>query len=405
MGELDGRRILLLIVGHLANAPRARKEAAALVRAGARVWVRGVWSDPARADEDRALAQSLGIDFEPVCDLRPGVGPATDRVRHALATRAWALRMRSPRLLGPGAPEMLRAARTLRCDLTIAHGEPGLWVVDRLARAGHRVGVDFEDWFSEDQLEHDRPAALRHWLRTLEHRLLRDAHHVTATTSAMAGALAEAAGVARVPAVVPNSFAFDPQVRPADATPALRFHWFSQTVGPGRGLETLAAALPLLHGDWQLTLRGALHGHAAWFDRLFGAAWGDRVRRVDTLPVDELPRAVAQHDVGLALEVPYCRNKDLTASNKLFDYLRGGLAVIATDTRGQHEAMSAGAPVGSIVPPADAQALARAMQSCIDDRAQAQQLRQNARAMARDTWDFARFEPVIVRSVTGALAS
>ena len=43
--QIDGKSVLILIGGHLANAPRPQKEARALREAGARVFVRGVCSD------------------------------------------------------------------------------------------------------------------------------------------------------------------------------------------------------------------------------------------------------------------------------------------------------------------------------------------------------------------------
>lgn len=405
MGEavLSGRRVLLLIVGHLANAPRARKEASALVRAGAKVYVRGVWTDPARVEEDHAIAREIGIDYARVCDLRPREGSRHDRFRQRVAALATRGGVYGPRMLGPGAPEALREARRLRCDLTIAHGEPGMWAASHLRADGLRVGVDFEDWFSHDQLDRDRPLQVRRTLRGLERGLLQQASHVSTTTGVMAEALARDAGTSRRPLVVPNSFDFGGAPDPAPPSSTMRFHWFSQTVGPGRGLDVLADALPHLHGDWSLTLRGALHGHARWYDEVFGARFGDRVQRCEPLPVDALPAAVAQHDVGLALEVPYCPNKDLTASNKLFDYLRCGLAVIATDTAGQVEAMSKGPVSGWTVPAGDAPALADVLQRCIDNRDEVVERRGNARIAARDVWDFKRFEPALIDSVVRAL--
>ena len=52
--------------------------------------------------------------------------------------------------------ELLTAAQQLAADLYIAHSEPGLWVAAQLARMGRRIGVDMEDWFSEDLLPEAR---------------------------------------------------------------------------------------------------------------------------------------------------------------------------------------------------------------------------------------------------------
>jgi glycosyltransferase involved in cell wall biosynthesis len=46
---------------------------------------------------------------------------------------------------------------------------------------------------------------------------------------------------------------------------------------------------------------------------------------------------IAEHDIGLALEATVPSSRDLTITNKILQYLLGGLAVVATHTSGQAE--------------------------------------------------------------------
>ena len=405
-----GRTVLILIVGHLASAPRAQKEARALRAAGARVLVRGNWSHAALVAEDLALARELDVDFAPVTDLRRQGGSSADRWRQRLARGANRFGLVSGRVLGPGAPELLREARRIRADLTMVHSEPGLWVGEKLLAQGLRVGVDFEDWFSRDQLPADRNASVRRVLDRLERHLLRHAHCCLATTEVMANALAGHAGATRIPTVVRNCFpAIDlAAAAGGSADPvrlsATRFYWFSQTIGPGRGLETLAQALPLLRGDWQLTLRGAIEGHRDWFAQTFQAEVRDRIVCLGPVSNAELPHRTRSHQVGLALELPYCPNKELTASNKIHEYLRAGLAVIATRTSGQEEVMRASGGAGAMVEPGDPQALAAAMQRMLDDPDHLHNCRRQAGQAGRTVWDWARHEPTLLAPLARALA-
>ena len=55
------------------------------------------------------------------------------------------------------------------------------------------------------------------------------------------------------------------------------------------------------------------------------------------VPHHELLSRIAEHDVGYAAEVPYCESRNLTITNKVFQYLLAGIPVIATDTAGQVE--------------------------------------------------------------------
>jgi glycosyltransferase involved in cell wall biosynthesis len=410
MGALRGRTVLSVIVGHLASAPRAQKEARALRSAGAEVIIRGNWYDPSLVDEDRALAAELDVDFAPATDLRRLGGHMVDRWRHRLAREAQRIGLRSPRVLGPGAPELLRAARRINADLTVVHSEAALWVGRALLQDGRRVAVDFEDWFSHDQLPEDRSPSVRAALEVLERHLLVKAHACLATTHVMAEALAAHGHASRVPTVVRNCFPAlaagqDWPGAPDVVDPAVvSFYWFSQTIGPGRGLETLARALALVRGEWQLTLRGALDRHRAWFEVTFSPEVRKRIRCVAPVSNAHLPARTRSHDVGLALEVPYCLNKELTASNKIHEYLRAGLAVIATDTRGQAEVMHASGGAGELVAPGDVDALAVAMQCMLDDPAHRAACRAHAAQAGATTWDWARQEPALLHALAGALA-
>lgn len=408
---LRGRTVMSVIVGHLASAPRAQKEAKALRDAGAQVIIRGNWVDPALADEDLALARALDVDFEPVTDLRREGGRLLDRWRHRLAHESCnRLGVLSARVLGPGAPELLRAARRIGADLTMVHSEPGLWVGRQLLAEGRRVGVDFEDWFSCDQLPSDRKVSVRDALQVLERYMLCNANCCLTTTQVLAAALAEYAGTPRLPTVVPNCFpAIDAeQPLPGEADTidgsAVSFYWFSQTIGPGRGLEALAQALPLLRGDWQLNLRGAMRGYQDWFEDTFQGEVRARIHCLDPVTNAELPARTRSHHVGLALELPYCPNKVLTASNKIHEYLRAGLAVIATDTRGQDEVMRASPGAGVLIGAGDPCALAAAMQRMLDDPHHLRECRQHAADAGRTVWDWARHEPVLLRALADALA-
>jgi glycosyltransferase involved in cell wall biosynthesis len=181
------------------------------------------------------------------------------------------------------------------------------------------------------------------------------------------------------------------------------FHWFSQTIGPSRGLECLAQALPLLTGKWELHLRGRSDLTSGWISETFGNFLASKVFILPPTTNELLAAHTASHDVGLALEIPYAANKDLTASNKIFEYMRCGLGIIATDTKGQNEAIAACPQVGRVVTAENAEALAGAMQHYIDDRVALQAAKQAALVAAQTVWAWETFEPTVQAALQAAV--
>jgi glycosyltransferase involved in cell wall biosynthesis len=386
------RQILILAAGHLSMAPRVQKEACALMEAGHRVEVSGVWFDPELAERDARLVARTGIRFTPALDFRGG-SPRAEAWRLRVRWRGrWARerfrrwRIFSPALLGYGVEELLGVAEKAAADLTIVHSETGLWVAAQLRRRGRRVGVDFEDWFSRDLPEHVRRARPVRVLDELESAVGREAAYVLAPSRAMAHALAAAYRLPS-PSVVYNAFPWEERRamdgrrldRADSALPSL--HWFSQTIGPDRGLELLFSALPLVRHRLHVYLRGACSAPTRrWLNGLIPPGWGGSVTVLPPVGREELLSRIAEHDIGLALESASIPSRDLSVSNKLFHYLQAGLAVIATDTRGQREVLTACGEAGTLLPEATPGALARA----IDRYLSTPELLDRARAAARD---------------------
>lgn len=367
-------KILILIGAHLCTAPRPQKEAETFANAGHDVTVAGFWFDPELVKRDCQLASNKKWRFEPIIDYQP-----TQRLKHLgirlqgrLAKEAFQrFGIFSPVLLGYGAKAMLKFARKAKADLTIVHSEAGLWVGNHLLDEGLRVGVDFEDWFSEDLLPAARNARPIVHLKKLESRLARDCNYCLTTSYALASTLAEAYQVEQ-PTVIYNTFPWaerkqiDNQQHDRKNIELPSLHWFSQTIGPGRGLETLFQALPHLKIPLEIHLRGnCSESTRQWLKLSVPDRWQDAIFIHPTVPNQELLSRIAEHDIGLALELKDILSRNLTITNKLFQYLQAGLAIIATDTTGQREIISQNPEVGSLIPSENPIALAQAIEGLL----------------------------------------
>jgi glycosyltransferase involved in cell wall biosynthesis len=139
-------------------------------------------------------------------------------------------------------------------------------------------------------------------------------------------------------------------------------YWFSQTLGNGRRLEDLIAALPLLKHEAEIHLRGKpVSGFEKWLSYRTPEAWRGRIMVHGLVSNAELLSRISEHDIGFAGETPLIRSRDLTVTNKILFYLLAGLAVVASETGGQREVASQ-APSGVFLyRPGDASALARVL--------------------------------------------
>jgi glycosyltransferase involved in cell wall biosynthesis len=365
-------RILILIGGHLCTAPRPQKEAEALAMAGHEVMVAGVWFEPQLVARDQSLCRANSWQFQPVLDFRgitfgQRILRLKVRLRARLARELFRrFRRYSVELLGYGAMEMLQFAQKFRADLTIVHSEAGLWVGQQLQRQGYRVGVDFEDWFSADLLpvaQVNRPIA---WIKSLEASLIQHSKYCLTTSQVMAETMAKAYQ-SPLPTTIYNVFPMIDESTRATSSDRLNhqapsLHWFSQTIGPGRGLEILFAALAEVEEIGQLHLRGHCSEVChAWLMAQIPANWSDRVFIHETVPNEELALRIAEHDIGLALETITIPSRNLTVTNKVFQYLQAGLAVIATDTAGQREVLRSHPLASQLIASNDPRSLAQAI--------------------------------------------
>ncbi|MEE9355855.1 MAG: hypothetical protein V3U75_09740 [Methylococcaceae bacterium] len=409
--SLKNKNVLLLILGHFASAPRPQKEANALVKRGANVFIRGMWWDEELSKEDQQLAREIGVDYAPLVDYRKTDWSSFSiRLRAKIARKLYLVTgLVTPRCLGVAAPEMLKASRKINPDLVILHCEPALWVGKKLQLKGYKIGVDFEDWFSQDlseQARRERPVAE---LQNLERYHLHNAAFCFATTNAMANALATDAGSARIPTVVPNCF---PRscvktkngIVGDNRGDEISLYWYSQTIGSGRGLEILGQALTMLSGNWKLRLRGNLRGkNDDWFCTSFPAEIRHRIEILPVVSNKYLSSHNSSHDVGLALETPYCKSRDLTATNKIFDYLRAGLAIVATDTLGQKEvANNSCSDAIKLIPADNAAALTDTLQSLIENPALLKSMKASAKKAAASQWSWEIYEPLLLDACENA---
>jgi len=413
-------RIAIVTAGHLATCPRMLKAADALAGAGHRVRVVSArhtgWAVAADAAVGCARAGSwdwtvvnherrsaparylyTGLRFRSAQALARILGPA--RCPAPLAALAYS-RAHS---------ELARAALAGRADLVYGGTTGALAAVAAAGRAaGLPYALDLEDFHTAEQGD-DPAARLAHALaERVEGVVLRGAAFLTAASRPIADAYTGKYGVRAL--VVHNTFPLPghcPELAPSPGH-GLRLYWFSQTIGPGRGLEDAVRAMGLAGIPGELHLRGrAIADYMKELERLaVDVAPALRIVHHAPAPPDAMVDLCRGLDVGLALEPGFSANNSLALSNKALTYILGGLAMALTDTPG-HRPLAADLGRGAILfAPGDVPALAAGLKAWAEDKSLLMRARGLAWRAARERWHWEHPEErsVLLDAVAGTLA-
>ena len=420
MAAVTPGRVAIVTAGHLSTCPRMLKAADALAAAGYRVRVVSVqhteWATAADEDVRRVRRDAWPwtvVSYDrrrarPVY-LRSGVrARATQAMVGAVGPRRSALSL-AARAHSRAHPELVRAILAEDADL-IYGGTTG--ALAAVAEAGRRRGtpyaLDLEDFHSAEGPDDPGGRRADALAERIERAVLPGAAFLTAASPAIAAAYVDKYGVHPIP--IHNVFPLP--ARAPDLCPSpgegLRLYWFSQTIGPGRGLEDAVSAMGVGSVPGELHLRGrAVPDYLERLTRLAEEA-APRLKIVhhEPAPPDAMVALCAGYDVGLTLERGAVVNRALCLNNKALIYLLGGLAVAISDTPGQRPFATTLGEGAVLYQPGDVRALAAALARWAGDKS----LLARAKARAWDAgcrrwhWEHPEERGVLLRTVGAALA-
>jgi glycosyltransferase involved in cell wall biosynthesis len=344
MPDRAGKRITVVTAGHVSACPRMLKAADALTCAGYLVRVVSVnhtpWTTAADAalkatrhwswavvDYDavtgRTLRRKTGARFKLMQAIARVVGPA--RVPIGIAIRAYSR----------AHDEIVSAVTAEPADF-IYGGSTGALaaVVESAATLGVPYGIDFEDFHSGELSGpgSELPNALA---ARVERHVIPGARFITAGSPMIAETYAGRYGIRALP--IHNTFTILPGAATDRGDGLLRLYWFSQTLGPQRGLEDVVRAAGEARVPVALHLRAnAMPGYLEFLRRL-QASVAPQLELVLHEPAspDDMVRLSQPYDAGLACEEPYALNRQLCLTNKIFTYLAAGVPVLLTRTPAQ----------------------------------------------------------------------
>ncbi|NUJ81636.1 hypothetical protein HUN39_16715 [Methylocystis sp. FS] len=311
----------------------------------------------------------------------------------------------------PASPDITAAALGVEADLYIAHYPAALPAAAKAAaRHGARYAFDAEDFHLGDlpdstEHEHDRER-----LRAIEGAYLPGAAYVTAASPGIADAYARAYGIMR-PNVILNAFPLShaPE-RPTPcgtAEPGPSLYWFSQTIGPDRGLETAVAAIGKARSKPHLYLRG--RQTPGYINHLRTSASSSQVAaRIHVLPIEspeKMERLAAHYDLGLVAETAQTQNRAICLTNKIFSFLLAGLPPMISATPAQR-AFARSCGLDALVYEIDnAEVLASRLDEALQAPGRLASLRARCFALGQERFNWERESRILLDCVASVLSN
>jgi glycosyltransferase involved in cell wall biosynthesis len=410
-------RITVITAGHLSTCPRMLKAAESLAADGHEVHVVSANFVEWGTIGDAALRSRLRIPCKMV-DYSRATGNSL-RIRAGLRHR---LCRELGKIFGPQRlpevllgcattrvlPELVQTAAEIPADLLYGGGSALIATALAAKLLNVPYAIDLEDFHGAERAATVPEGEFSNQLaQAAEKIVFRKAAFLTTASDAIADRYADKYG--KRPLVINNTFplpAREPEFAAVDSA-GLRLYWFSQTIGPDRGLQEAVEAAGLADIKCELHLRGT--PIAGYLDRLFSIA-KERAPRLKVVhhapqPPDRMVDLCRDYHVGLALELSEPLNRALCLTNKAFTYILAGLAVVFTDTPGQRGlAMDLG-PGAVLYSQGDIKKLAQGLRLWAENPAQLLTARRAAwtAACRRWHWQNPEEEGTLLRAVREVL--
>lgn len=339
------KSICILTQNHISRNPRVFKEVKLLRELGYSVKILTTWYSSDFLQDDLNLLRDLNVHYQSYADLRPG---QPGRLKHRIIFQFFRrikgyLNIETVHSAGYGSTTLLKQALGEKADLYIVHQEIPTLLAKDLIHKGFAVAFDFEDWYSRDLMTQTRKFRPVKLLEAAEIYALKHGTWCTTTSKALAQKLYQISSGKKPPEVIYNGFSIQerknlPTYEPKARQPPIKFAWISQTIGPGRGLESFIQNIGETGIPAELHLAGnPRKEYLLHLENTVRTFTNLALHLHPIMPPHQILGWLHHYHVGIACDLSTPESRNLTVTNKILHYLLAGLPVIASNTAGHKE--------------------------------------------------------------------
>jgi glycosyltransferase involved in cell wall biosynthesis len=331
MAKIQASKAVCLITpGHISSNPRLVKEALALSNAGYRLHLIFTQYVGYLVDHDQQiLNNNPSWTYNKLNWTGHNLNSKLNRFMSKMAQLFYADKAIK---LNRNYLWQLKKAIAYKADLYIAHNLSALPIAAIAAKKNNaKCGFDAED-FHRNEVSDDPESEDVKLKTAIEKKYIPKVDYMTASSPQIAEAYQTLFGhhISSILNLFPKTSVIN--IINNNSGP-LQLFWFSQTIGPNRGLETIIEAINISGLEIDLHLLGYVSESYKQQLILLNKETGLHFHQ-PVMP-DELFNVASKFDIGFTAEPGFSINNRIALSNKLFTYIQSGLAVLTSDTPAQ----------------------------------------------------------------------
>ena len=406
--DASRKKILIVTTGQPAANPRVVKEYETLVSNGYRVKVLYTYSAEwsYKIDESKYFSDSIKKqDF-----IIIGGNPYNKRIHYFFSRGLFKIfRLLVAILPLPFLKEMTIARSSLylwffasryKADVYIAHYLGALPGALKASKKNKGVVIfDAEDFHRGEEPYH---ASQIQNVIEIEDRLLPGVNLITTASPLICQAYEKLYPEKKV-FTINNAFSRKYLQQLNNNNGELKLFWFSQIIGPDRGLEIIIKATNLLDFDFSLNLLGNIRDKAYVQSLLEKSIHREKINLLDPVSPDQVFKVASAFDIGIAAEIPYYENRNICLTNKIFTYLLAGNCILASDTDAQKDFMDTYRDIGLLYKYNDAEELANQIKRLYHDKTFLKICKVNALALAENRMNWEIESKKLTKIIAGVL--